>query len=103
MGQGMTDKRKRALRFVLLVGVMSLFADFTYEGWSRGTALRRTFLVQSSTTQIVRPNGAPVVRAFLRAGAAKVTTSGDYVASATSMNLRPPGFVPGAQGTLVTP
>jgi MFS family permease len=33
----MTDKRKRALRFVVLVGVMSLFADFTYEG-ARGIA-----------------------------------------------------------------
>jgi MFS family permease len=33
----MTDKRKRALQFVLLVGVMSLFADFTYEG-ARGIA-----------------------------------------------------------------
>jgi len=31
------DKKKRALRFVLLVGVMSLFADFTYEG-ARGIA-----------------------------------------------------------------
>src|SRR5205823_14137599 len=33
----MPDKRKRALRFVLLIGVMSLFADFTYEG-ARGIA-----------------------------------------------------------------
>ncbi len=33
----MIDKKKRALRFVLLVGVMSLFADFTYEG-ARGIA-----------------------------------------------------------------
>ncbi len=33
----MTDKRTRALRFVLLVGAMSLFADFTYEG-ARGIA-----------------------------------------------------------------
>jgi predicted MFS family arabinose efflux permease len=33
----MTDKKARALRFVLLVGVMSLFADFTYEG-ARGIA-----------------------------------------------------------------
>ncbi len=33
----MIDKRKRALRFVLLVGAMSLFADFTYEG-ARGIA-----------------------------------------------------------------
>jgi MFS family permease len=32
-----TDKKKRALRFVLLVGAMSLFADFTYEG-ARGIA-----------------------------------------------------------------
>jgi len=31
------DKKKRALRFVVLVGVMSLFADFTYEG-ARGIA-----------------------------------------------------------------
>ena len=27
-----TAARTRALRFVLLVGVMSLFSDFTYEG-----------------------------------------------------------------------
>jgi len=33
----MTERRKRALRFVVLVGVMSLFADFTYEG-ARGIA-----------------------------------------------------------------
>jgi MFS family permease len=33
----MTDRKKRALRFVLLVGVVSLFADFTYEG-ARGIA-----------------------------------------------------------------
>jgi predicted MFS family arabinose efflux permease len=32
-----TDKRQRALRFVLLIGAMSLFADFTYEG-ARGIA-----------------------------------------------------------------
>ena len=32
-----TDRKKRALRFVVLVGVMSLFADFTYEG-ARGIA-----------------------------------------------------------------
>jgi MFS family permease len=31
------DRRKHALRFVLLVGAMSLFADFTYEG-ARGIA-----------------------------------------------------------------
>ncbi len=33
----MTDRRRRALRFVLLVGAMSLFADFVYEG-ARGIA-----------------------------------------------------------------
>jgi MFS family permease len=33
----MVDRKKRALRFVLLVGAMSLFADFTYEG-ARGSA-----------------------------------------------------------------
>ena len=33
----MTDKRRRALRFVLLIGAMSLFADFVYEG-ARGIA-----------------------------------------------------------------
>ncbi len=30
--KGATTKRARALRFVLMVGVMSFFADFTYEG-----------------------------------------------------------------------
>ena len=33
----MTERRKTALRFVLLVGAMDLFADFTYEG-ARGVA-----------------------------------------------------------------
>ncbi|HET7453512.1 MAG TPA: MFS transporter [Thermoanaerobaculia bacterium] len=33
----MTNRRKTALRFVLLVGTMDLFADFTYEG-ARGVA-----------------------------------------------------------------
>lgn len=33
----MPDRKRKALRFVLLVGVMSLFADFTYEG-ARGVA-----------------------------------------------------------------
>jgi predicted MFS family arabinose efflux permease len=33
----MTDQKQKALRFVLLVGAMSLFADFTYEG-ARGIA-----------------------------------------------------------------
>ena len=33
----MTDQRKRVLRFVLLVGAIDLFADFTYEG-ARGIA-----------------------------------------------------------------
>ena len=37
LATAMPDKRKRALRFVLLIGVMSLFADFTYEG-ARGIA-----------------------------------------------------------------
>src|SRR5205823_818752 len=37
LATAMPDKRKRALRFVLLVGAMSLFADFTYEG-ARGIA-----------------------------------------------------------------
>jgi MFS family permease len=35
--RGVVDKKTRALRFVLLVGAMSLFADFTYEG-ARGIA-----------------------------------------------------------------
>ncbi len=33
----MTDRRRRALQFVLLVGAMSFFADFVYEG-ARGVA-----------------------------------------------------------------
>ena len=36
-GDNQVGARGRALRFVLLVGVMSLFADFTYEG-ARGIA-----------------------------------------------------------------
>ena len=33
--RGMTPRKTRALRFVLLIGLLSFFADFTYEG-SRG-------------------------------------------------------------------
>jgi len=36
-GPRMAEPRRRALRFVLLVGAMSFFADFTYEG-ARGIA-----------------------------------------------------------------
>jgi MFS family permease len=42
--------RKRALRFVLLVGVVSLFADFTYEG---SRSITGQFLAQLGTSATV--------------------------------------------------
>src|SRR5574342_437044 len=45
------DPRRRAFRFVVLVGVMSLFADFTYEGM-RGIAGPYLALLGASATAV---------------------------------------------------
>lgn len=52
------DIKGRALKFVLLVGVMSFFADFTYEG-SRGIVGPHLGLLGGSAVTIAIVTGAP--------------------------------------------